>query len=912
MGSGSKSQTVGYRYYMSLHMGIGRGPVDEVVQIKAGDMNIWPVPEGSGRIVTVAEGPDGTGVALYSDDTSATVPATGIRTMRIFHGTGEIRAGNIFGGEKKEGGVEGSLQLLRGHATQIVPAWIKTLLGGRVPEFRGVTTLFFDGLVCMINPYPKPWKIRVRRTTSGWDGDVWQPTLATIWMRDGTIKAMNPMHIIYECLTNRDWGRGYPRAWLNDPRLTEIAQVLFDENFGMCLRWARSGELGEFIQMVIDHIGGSLYVDRTNGLISMDLLRADYDPVTLPTFTYSTGLLSIEEAETSSQEDIINEVIVTWKDPIKDQERQVRVHNLASLQASDGGKNSSKTDYAGAPVPELAARLAQRDLKANATSLKRFKVTLDRRAWRIKPGDVFRVAAPDKDVYNVVLRAGKVNSGTNTDGKITVEAVLDVFGLPASSFLAQPPSEWQPPSRVPVPADRLMVREATYRDLVLSMGPGDLQTVTDDSGAIATLVAKPTDLSQGYNLATQAAGEEFVQRGSGTFLPTARTATSVTFADSTIAFTDAVDMGLVRPGIAVQVGPEIVSLIDIDAVGNTMTVGRGCVDTVPRAHSAGSDIFFIIDEPGSDDREYVMGESVQARVLPYTSSSQLEQIDADTLSVAIAARQGRPWPPANVRVNGEPLSGSGGAASGGNQITLTWAHRDRKIIQDQLLPHGSASVGPEPGTTYTIRVYQTEDSVTPVRTVSGLTGTTWTYTNAMASADGLTDAAWFELESRRNGMTSFQRYRFNVTASFTPVVSDELVVQASNPGATAFPNNSFTRVPFFTETLDPENAFSSNDRYTAPTGGTYRFVVEAGFAGASSPLPSGATWDLKIDNVSAPSTEPVTGQSSAGTYDGSTSAQLSVTIALNAGDMVSAYLRHGGAGSITLSSATLSVVRLAP
>ena len=39
MGRGSKKQTVGYRYYMSLLMGIGRGPVDEIVQIRAGDVN---------------------------------------------------------------------------------------------------------------------------------------------------------------------------------------------------------------------------------------------------------------------------------------------------------------------------------------------------------------------------------------------------------------------------------------------------------------------------------------------------------------------------------------------------------------------------------------------------------------------------------------------------------------------------------------------------------------------------------------------------------------------------------------------------------------------------------------------------------------------------------------------------------
>ena len=925
MGRGSKKQTVGYRYYMSLLMGIGRGPVDEIVQIRAGGMNAWPVAEGTPArtvlsipvplpvqeraVLTVAEGPNGLGVAQFNDGTSLVVPLDQVLTARE-NGVTRINASEIFGGEKKEGGIDGPLRVMMGAANQIVPPYIKTLIGGRVPDYRGVTTMFFDGLIAMLNPYPKAWKVRVRRTTSGWDGPVWQPSLATIWMRNGTIKAMNPMHIIYECLTNRDWGRGYPRAWLNDTKMAEIAQVLYNENFGMCLRWSRSGELGEFIQMVIDHIGGSLYVDRSNGLISMDLLRGDYDVAALPLFAYNTGLLSVEEADTASQDDIVNEVIVEWNDPIQDKSRQVRVHNLASLQSMGGGKNSTKTEYAGVPVAGLAARLAQRDLKVGATSLKRFKVVLDRRAWRMKPGDVFRISAPDKDVYNVVLRAGKVNSGTNLDGKITVEAVLDVFGLPASSFVAQPGVEWSPPSRVPQPVTRSMAREANYRDLVLTMGPGDLQTVTDDAATVATMAAKPTDLSQAYNLSTRVAGEDFRTQGSGTFLPSAIVSNAIDFADATVRFSDGQDMGLVVSGIAVQVGDEIMSLTDIDPLTNTLSVGRGCADTTPRSHAAGTPIFFMTDDPGTDAREYVMGESVDVKILPYTSAAQLPVAQAATNVVPIVARQGRPWPPGNVRVNGTRLTGAGGgSAAAGDTIVLTWAHRDRKIIQDQLLPHGSGSVGPEPGTTYRIRVYRTAGATSPIRTVTGITAATWTYTNAMASADGVSDSVWFELEAVRGGMASFQRYRFNVSASFVPVPVDELVVQVSNPGASQFADNAFTRIPFYTESLDVQNAFSSNDRYTVPSAGTYRFVLDVVWEGASIPLLPGSTWDLKIDNFTGPTTEMITGQSTSGL--GSSPGSLTCDITLPAGAVVSAYLRHNNGGNITVASAVLSIVRLA-
>lgn len=38
---GSKDQIIGYRYFLAVHMGISRGPVNEVVQIDIGDRTAW-------------------------------------------------------------------------------------------------------------------------------------------------------------------------------------------------------------------------------------------------------------------------------------------------------------------------------------------------------------------------------------------------------------------------------------------------------------------------------------------------------------------------------------------------------------------------------------------------------------------------------------------------------------------------------------------------------------------------------------------------------------------------------------------------------------------------------------------------------------------------------------------------------
>lgn len=757
---GSKSQTIGYRYYMAIHMGLCRGPIDEIVQIDVGDVRAFPIPDGDpesvGGMMTVAQGPNGLGVAQYEDGSYHLANLNDINTLRV-DGEYAVSAENLFGGDKKEGGVAGALRVMMGSVSQVVPSYIKALMGGRVPDFRGVTTLFFNGLVTSMNPYPKKWEFRVRRTVSGWDGDVWQPSLATIWMRGGTIKGMNGAHILYEALTNRDWGRGLSRDWIDEASWLKAAQTLYNEGLGLCLRYNRQSELSAFIQEVINHIGGSVYPDRSTGRLALSLMRGDYDTDSLPLFDYNNGLISLGDIETIGQDDLVNEVVVKWNDPITKTDRSARVQNIA-LNQSMGASNSTTTSYAGIPDVDLALRMCQRDLEANSNSLKRFNLVLDRRAWRLSPGMVFRISAPDRGIYNAVLRAGKVTEAGGSDGSITVEAVLDVFGLPTASFIAAQPQEWNPPNREAVIANEVVVREACYADLVRTIDPANLAILSPTSGIVGTIVGKPSALSQGYELLITPDGATEGSVGSGTFAPyvVSSAAIGAYMGPTTLPFSDVSDIGLVFVGMAVQFGDEIGRLDAIDTDLGTITISRGCFDTVPKAHASGTVFLFFRDEVGSDEREYVSGEELEVKVLPFTSTSKLPASLAPALPLEVVGRQGRPYAPARMMVGSEHFSDTSRQSG---DVVLTWTHRDRIVQQDQLVGHHEASVGPEPGTTYTVRVY---NGSTLVRTVSGLASTSWTYTTLMKSADGIGLIATFEVESVRGGLVSFDRYRFSV------------------------------------------------------------------------------------------------------------------------------------------------------
>lgn len=734
MGSSSKSQTIGYKYFMAIHMGFARGPIDQIVELEVGGKQAWPIPNGT----DITSGPNPpVGIPTVTDDTVIL-----------------INAPELFGGDKGEGGIEGPCRIMMGKPSQVVEPTIKAALGGVVPDFRGVATAYFDGHICSLNPYPKPWKWRVRRHLAGWDGDPWYPETVKIVYAGGAIIAMNPAHMIYECATNRDWGRGFPRELIDDASFRRCADTLMAENIGLCMRYNRQSNLGEFVETVLNHIQGVIYTSRETGLITFDLIRDDYDPDDLPTFDYDTGLLSIEKPEIASREDVVNEIIVKYKDPITNTERSVRAHNLASIQ-TQGAKNSNTVEYPGAPTGGIAALFAARDLRVAANSGRRYTVILDRRAWRLIPGSVFRVSAPDKGIANLILRAGKITDPDIKDGKITITAVPDVFGLPKQSFYSVQTSQWSQPNRKALAPTYQTVREATYRDLFNALSRNDLDQVGTQECYAVAMATKPTNLSLNFSLFTKTTSEnDYVSRDTDAFSPTFVISTAIGPRDTVIPFSKDIDGSQAILPCAGQLGGEILRIDAItynsSGVGGSITVARGCVDTVPQAHAAQEPLILFDRFTSFDPREYAMSEVVQGKNITNTSSESLALADATTLQTTMAQRQGRPYGPGNVQINGASMFDS---IPQKDDISVKFYHRNRIMLQDQLLGFFDASYDLEPGATYTI-VFK--DSNKTYRTVTGFTGSEYVYQKSDQLADGLKSGTTISvtLSVFRDGMQS--------------------------------------------------------------------------------------------------------------------------------------------------------------
>ncbi|TBU75188.1 hypothetical protein [Phytopseudomonas daroniae] len=719
MGGSSKPQIVGYQYSFDIHMGLGL-PLDEIVEIRAADKRAW-------------------------------------RGSISSNGQIRINAPELFGGDKSEGGLDGTLDVLFGEESQPVHPRLAAFLGGIVPAFRGITTAFYSGLVTSMNPYPKTWEILRRGGDRLWrPATAWYPEKQFIWLADNQIKAMNPAHILYLLYTGQNF-RGLPRGRMDEAAWRAAADTLYAEQLGLCLEWRRSDSFKGFRDNVLMHMGAEIYLDRRTALISIRLLRDDYDPASLPLFDEDSGLLEVKQEEATSSDEVPSQIIGKYTDAIDGKQRSVRAVNSAVAQRA-GGRSSEEIDYFAAPTGQIAGRLAQRDLRIKTSGLKSYKVVLDRRGSDITPGMPFRIRSRRRGIEIVVVRAGKIQDGTLDDGRITVTALQDVFGLPASSYVAVPPSGWTPPDRTPQAVVTRRLVETPYREIAGRIDPANLELLDPTTAFLAALALAPTQMSQSYTLTTRVGSTgDFIAHENSDWCPNALLVAElpISAGPSVVTLASVSRLDQVVVGTAALIDNEIVRVDAINTALGTVTLARACVDTVPALHAAGARVWFYDGFDAADETAYTSGVTLQARLLTNTSIGRLDPVLASTDSLALTGRQGRPYAPGQFRIGGVAYP-----SSVVGDVVMTWTHRDRLGQADQLIDTTMGNIGPEAGTTYSARLLRADTNAV-LTTQTGISGTTATLTTTYVGQ------VIAEVWAVRSGIESLQRHRwaFNRTAA---------------------------------------------------------------------------------------------------------------------------------------------------
>ncbi len=735
MGGSSKKQTVGYRYRMGLHLVLCQGPVDAVQEIQMGERTAWgdasraPLPNGHG------------------------LSSIGINQPYLF------------GGDEREGGVVGTIDVLAGGPTQARNDYLMARLGSAIPAFRGVLSLVARKILFAANnPYIKPWAVRVRRFTAGWYGSPWMTWNAEVRVWDDDTGqevsvGMNPAHILVECLTNPHWGMGYPQDAIGSS-FWNAAWALEDEGFGLNLIWTRQQPIENFIGQVIDHIGGILYTDPEQGTFELKLLRDDYWIDSLPQLG-PDEIVRLERFERAQWGELPNELTVVYTDWQTGSDATVTVENLAAIQLQ-GGVINQRRNYPGVNYGPLAARLALRDLRALGSPLARMSLTVARDTLERPPlpGDVFLLNWPRLGIDQMVVRVTGIDTGSLGALEWRIEAMEDVFGLD-SAVLAPPPPIIEEPSLEPLPPALVLAVEIPYWELARSLSRAELGYLTDTDAAVGALAAAGGAGQLNWQLATGASSGDLASVTSEDYAPllTLDAALPATEADALAVPVTAIsqperlavgDYAYLVDGAGEII--EAVAVLAFNAASATIDLARGVLDTTPQAHASGTRLIGVGQWLASEGTERAPGESVFVVAIPRTSTDQGNaELASNGQPMVLTGRQALPYPPGRIRLNSqtEPAVVAG-------DLTVTWAHRDRTQQTAYLVQQFDADIGPEPGVTYTVRIHDRNGTL--VHTASGIVGTdfVWDVATAAADAGALGERISVEISAVRDGLESWQ------------------------------------------------------------------------------------------------------------------------------------------------------------
>ncbi len=741
MGKSKSAKVEVTNYYMSLHFGIACGPIDALTALTVNEKIMW---EGSAATETA--------IPIYNPD--------------------------LFGGAKKEGGVAGTAHFLPGGSTQVMPEHLASKMGrttATCPAYRGIASVFFHGATTDYNAFDPAsgyggqgflWSSNnpiiaqslwatVRRSPKGLD-----PTKAMI----GT--DANPAHMIFECLTNTDWGLGLSSSLIDGASFSACGDILYEESFGLSMIWTKQAKVEDFIGEIIDHIQANFYINPRTGLYTLKLIRDDYDPADLRVMNPDNADLSNFQRKMWGE--TINEIAVTWTNPVNEQEETVTLQNLAAVSAQ-GAPVPDSRNYYGVRNSELASRLAARDLRVSSAPLATMEVELNRTAWDLLPGEVVKVTWPEYELYDLVMRVGTVDYGKIGDPTIKATLMEDVFSLEKPTTPTQPDTNWVRPGETPAPMAHTKVitlPQFFVTSTDLQAGTLDLEYPEVAAAVLAHQTGYDTPTYELLSEQTLANGDIGYQSiGTKTALDRVTLSNSMVVGATTVLPGEDVAGVLIGPQVGgfVFIGDGTEAEMEVALVdsydGLDWTLARGVLDTIPRAWPAGTPLWFVNSGARiTDDQDIrAVGESPDYKLLSRTSLGILPQADAPVITGTMTARPHLPLRPGNVKVNGQAFGSI--AIGGSTNVTITWGTRNRLLEDGQVVRWDAGSVSPEYGQETVVSIYNQSGTLVYEQ------GSLWTETSLVLPKTNFDrySSITVLVRSRRDGLWSLQGHSVQVT-----------------------------------------------------------------------------------------------------------------------------------------------------
>lgn len=581
---------------------------------------------------------------------------------------------------------------------------------------------------------------------------------------------INPIHKIREILTD-DTAMGKPESDVNDANFMKAADRIWNEGLG--ISWAIDEKSCiDAIEELCYHIEAGVRVNRQTGLYEMVLFRDDWFSEEEIHDIIENKIKNLS-LEIMNSDDIVNQLNVTYYDRKRIKNSAFSVYENGSILTM-GHVNAESVDFPYFMNMRNAEIVANWKLKQFSTpAWSGSFATGWREARKWNRYDLIRLPWSKKWSGTILVRIMKINLGNGTDNTVTIdfEEIVPYSGEMNTNIVSDESLNQGVLPPQPAPHE---IFEAPYYLTVLKSGQvnADLELSNNpEIGYVAAIAAKPQSNSLSALLYTDGSTGDFEEASRLDYCDIVQL--DQTIDEAIHSFT--VTGSLTQPANSnnlIFLNDELMGFVSFDAETKVLTVKRGVLDTVPKKHSSGPLFVFDLPDVAFDSAQYSQSEIVQAQVLT-TTPSGVQELASNGENIEIQARAIRPYPPANVKINGEYWP-----EDIETDLVITWSDRNR--VNQDVLDWFDSSIAIEPGTqTHLILTQLDENNLEVATTNANVTGTT-SYTMPISSMQAATRTASITLKTVRDGYECLNPFMHTVELSQFFSAPYDLTVEFKN------------------------------------------------------------------------------------------------------------------------------------
>lgn len=740
------SSVIGFNYYAGVCLGICRGPNVTVKEIRLGDRLVW-----AGTAPFTADG-----FVINVD-------------IRDFNGD--------------ENDIKGVIRLYGGGPTQLANAWFKAkhdAAGTPTPAYRHLCYAAFEDFKWGTSPtigqiefiverYPDTLALGANRLIN--TGPTESPT-------PGAVDLAIP-EILYEILTNNDWGLGEPSGEIDTASFTDAAATLRTEANAMSLVWSNGDSIHGLMQIIMQQADGFVFKRLDTAQWEINLARPTYllgSPVNSGSIlTFSEENSSLIRYTRGNWTETFNAVNVNWSTrDLKGKPAPAVAQDMANYDIQ-GSTQLANYTFPGCASKTLANYLANRQLRATSYPLAMAEITTNRLAWNLNPGDIVVFQWLDLGITKIYMRISKIAYGTPEQGEIRLSLMEDVFGTANAVFAVPQKSLASKQSSLPINVVTAYVKDQprfiadldpnnaslSEKPMILALAPqgNSLEYIPNAKlSSLTNYVEQATrfgfaaqgTLARGYHLDAVEMSPAGVDPYTIKKLRI-NNVSSTTDIVTPITTSQQKELGagfilIESTGSPQQHDYEILSYDSATVSGSTVTltsVHRGLLDTVPRKSHTGDKVWFMEGVTGTTVDVYGNTDVVNVKLDNIATTGSTGVATASVFTVTMRRRTDRPTLPKNIKIGSNHDSPNVRAypvrykythiTKPGN-ILMTWNRHN--ITSGQMRFQTDADQAPT-NWSCEVKIYKVVAGVKTLLRTAQETTQTFTYTKAMQRADGV-------------------------------------------------------------------------------------------------------------------------------------------------------------------------------